>query len=208
MCNVSTSHSSFLLCSPSVVAPITHRLEEHRQLFSPYRSVNRARGGNTSNVGSRRSRRPRSASGHIATHTHTFVCLENKDASTCPSSTEKQELFCGGLGERKIQSDDASEVHKKLIETYPKLVESGGYELLQTCGTSKYLISIPQPHEGYSALYSKSIGSSAKVNVRPIQHSLKVNTAEDAPSTQVCFWCLLGYIVPFFIFIFKAPSYV
>lgn len=165
---------------------MTRRFEEHRQLFSPYGSVGRR----TSNVASRRSRRPRSYSGRVATHTHTFVCLANKDASTCPSATEKQDLYCAGLGERKVQfeqSGDASEIHRKLTETYPKLLESGGYELLQTCGTSKYLILVPQPPEGYSALYFKSIGSSAKLYIRPIQHSLKANTTEDTPSTQVCF---------------------
>ena len=66
---------------------------------------------------------------------------------------------------------NAAAVHLKIVETYRRLKECGGYELLQARGTSKFLDPVPQPPDGYSALYFKSMGQS-RIFIRSIQKDL------------------------------------
>ncbi len=143
-------------------------LAEHRRLFTS-RSL-----GSTPRVSNRRSRTRTSSQPyhrHMPTHTHTFVCLAEKNTIDVPKSENKQLLYCNGLGERRVQlfqADDSNAVHEKILKQYPKLKDVGSYTFLQS-GPSNKLVPIPEPPEGFSAKYVMALGSS-KVYIRPEQN--------------------------------------
>ena len=64
----------------------------------------------------------------------TFVCLADTTAS-CPRSSVKEEtdLCNAGLGDTSIRleiNDSSVYLHEEILKTFPKLNETGGYELL------------------------------------------------------------------------------
>ena len=63
-----------------------------------------------------------------------FVCLADATASCPPSSVkEKTDLCNAGLGDTTILleiNDGSVYLHEKILKTFPKLNETGGYELL------------------------------------------------------------------------------
>ena len=65
------------------------------------------------------------------------------------------------------------------MEAFPKLKDTGGYELLRA-SNGRVLEVVPVPPEGYSAAYLKDVMQQAKIYIRPIQKSLSidVNTSE------------------------------
>lgn len=74
---------------------------------------------------------------------------------------------------------DAEELNHELTDYYPKLAEGGGYELLRSGGGGRELFVIDMPSVGYSAQYLKSIISSAKIYVRPLQKDLDLSPREN-----------------------------
>lgn len=69
-------------------------------------------------------------------------------------------MFCG-----------AEELREEFLVHFPKLAEEGGYELLRM-GDARNLEVIAEPTDGYSVEYLKSVVSSAKIYVRPLQRDL------------------------------------
>lgn len=62
------------------------------------------------------------------------MCLAKRESSSVPDSQERAALILSGLGEKKIQLDEYSEwpeIYEELMFQYPKLKESGGFELLR-----------------------------------------------------------------------------
>ena len=117
---------------------------------------------------------------------HEFVCLSNIGQRRVPTPMEKVNLVHANLGPLFIEltlNGDAHRFHTELLQAYPKLENSGGYELLRGCDTNnKELVVIPPPVGGYTALFLKSVVSHAKIYVRPLQENLPMEptTEENA----------------------------
>ena len=94
-----------------------------------------------------------------------------------------------GLGQRDVaflEFGGSSEFHPELLEAFPKLKQAGGYELLRTSEHSnKELAVIPPPSGGYTAQYLKAVVSQAKVYVRPLQHSLSLETVSGREDVSI-----------------------
>ena len=109
--------------------------------------------------------------------THTFVCLGSLDKEDIPNGKERAELQLAGLGEKELSLSlhgSADDLHAELIMEYPKLKDSGGYELLRQ-GAGRHLEEIPSPRGGYTAEFLKTVVHNAKIYVRPIQQALDMN---------------------------------
>ena len=123
---------------------------------------------------------PKSKKKKIAMWQHSFVCLADVGQTRVPAPLEKAKLMQAGLGQRDVaflEFGGSSEFHLELLEAFPKLKQAGGYELLRTSEHSnKELAVIPPPSGGYTAQYLKAVVSQAKVYVRPLQHSLSLET--------------------------------
>ena len=103
-----------------------------------------------------------------------------------PTCKEKLALAMADLGEKKIafnKNGKGCHIHEKLLETFPKLKDGGGYELLRTEDGRRHLILIPCPLGGYTVDYLKSVLSQAKAYVRPIQKNLSLSV--ESPPCQV-----------------------
>ena len=125
----SSSPSSTLTAPPTVQ-------EEHRRLFGYKPPTPRDKSGQTRSdkkrIISLRSGKP------VAivikdTWTHNFVCLSKCVDENTPTCKEKLALAMAGLGEKKIvfrKNGKGCHIHEKLLKTFPKLKDGGGYELL------------------------------------------------------------------------------
>ena len=64
---------------------------------------------------------------------HNFVCLNNTCDETTPGCKQRVELSMAGLGEKKVTFNKNGNwpfIDRKLKETFPKLKDGGGHELL------------------------------------------------------------------------------
>ena len=69
------------------------------------------------------------------TVTRKFVCFADKGQTDVPTVQEKRELFLGGLGEKKIAlpvDGEFSRLHALLVDSFPRLSDAGGFELMYT----------------------------------------------------------------------------
>jgi hypothetical protein len=76
-----------------------------------------------------------------------FIFLKD----TVPSREEKDLLLQAGVDEKKltiIKTYDADLFKQKLEEAFPPIINCGGFELLKTCGNSKYTLHCQFPQEG------------------------------------------------------------
>lgn len=136
------------------------------------------RGMGYSKGGNKRKRLP--------TWSHTFVCLSNKDKQTVPDSSERAALLLAGLGEKKVTFDEFcnhQEIKSELEFGFPKLLDSGGFELLRIQeGGGKTLHSIETPKNGFTVPFLRAVVHHAVIYIRPLQKNL--STEEDACSTM------------------------
>ncbi|WAR15457.1 hypothetical protein MAR_005562, partial [Mya arenaria] len=119
---------------------------------------------------------------------------------TVPSREEKALLFQAGVGEKKltiIKTYDADLFKQKLEEAFPPIINCGGFELLRTCGNSKYTLQpLPIPPGGCTTKYlcdESSLGQ-AVCYIRPIQKDLDINLCSsqvdtDDQTTEMCLRC-------------------
>ncbi|WAR20106.1 hypothetical protein MAR_001944 [Mya arenaria] len=119
---------------------------------------------------------------------------------TVPSREEKALLFQAGVGEKKltiIKTYNADLFKQKLEEAFPPIINCGGFELLRTCGNSKYTLQpLPIPPGGYTTKYlcdESSLGQ-AVCYIRPIQKDLDINLCSsqvdtDDQTTEMCLRC-------------------
>ena len=94
------------------------------------------------------------------TWTHEFFCLADKGQMAVCSKSFKIQLQQAGLGRKKIRFNskaNATEVKTKLEESYPKLIDGGGFEILQRGLSPSELSIIPPPNSGYTvhALFTR-----------------------------------------------------
>ena len=102
-----------------------------------------------------------------------------------PSNGYKTQLSNASLGEKKMTFEKKSSCnyfHEKLLESYPKLKEGGGYELMRTKfrSTSKLEILQPKGNAGHNVLDLKEMVASARIYVRPLQNDLSLEQIEHA----------------------------
>jgi hypothetical protein len=110
--------------------------------------------------------------------TRKFVCLADKEQVEAPDREEQRNLLVAGLGEVKVAiPEDANEnnVRDLLIETFPKVEESGGFELMYAETRSRDLLVIPPGPDGLSTKYLASFIGQGKIYIRPIQQDLPLN---------------------------------
>ena len=158
------------------------------------------RGMGHSKGGNKRKRLP--------TWSHTFVCLSNKDKQTVPDSSEQAALLLAGLGEKKVTFDEFCNHQEKNSELefgFPKLVDSGGFELLRIQEGGKTLHSIETPKNGFTVPFLRAVVHHAVIYIRPLQKNL--STEVDACSTMVSTFqsgrkCFLNVT---FLFLFCSP---
>ena len=161
-------------------------MENFRSLFSPC-------GGSKNNL-SRPPPAKKAKKGPFQvkeTWTHEFFCLASTTVTRVPSRMEKLKLQDAGLGRRKIVFSckaSAFEVQSVLENIYPKLSETGGFELLRSGSPCTSLITIHPPATGgYSVPFlrdSAGLGQ-ALAYIRPLLQK-DLNTAAVVIAEQVC----------------------
>lgn len=131
----------------------------------------------------------------LPTWTHTFVCLAKRESSSVPDSQERAALILSGLGEKKIQLDEYSEwpeIYDELLFQYPKLKESGGFELLRVGeGGGKRLQTIACPPKGYTVVYLQAVVHHATVYIRPLQRDITLEVESPQPVSENLYTTLI-----------------
>ena len=177
-----------------------------QRLFAPYSSSS-SHSGSSSGItqvrpgGTGRKRKQFSARPKRETWTHEFLCLASRNQTYPPNQREKLQLVDAGLGRKKItfhQSGDANHVKEKLEQMYPKLMKSGGFEILRSQGRIDPLKTVNPPKSGYSVSFLRDVSSlgSAVAYIRPIQSDLDLSFVPPVDLAQV------NNIVPWFLPIF------
>ena len=113
---------------------------------------------------------------------HKFTCLSSASAQRVPcTQAEKMVLEEAGLGEKLITIPNidctAENFNKLLVDAFPKLKESGGFELLRCKTQSRDLILISPRIASNARLLKRRIGN-GRVYIRPIQRSLGLEAVE------------------------------
>ena len=102
------------------------------------------------------------------TQTMTIVLFVYRYA---PDQQTRSILQLAGLGEKNIEVflyGDAEDLDMKMVETFPRSAEAGGYDLRRLGDKGgKELTVIQMPEDGYTPEYLKSVVSSAKIFIRP-----------------------------------------
>ena len=117
-----------------------------------------------------------------------FVCLADKDQHHVLSSVGAKEILVqAGLGEKKVELYEdfsAYEFQQKIIQSFPKLQNAGGFELMRCIANSRQLEPISVMVAKSPLLLKKVIGN-GRIYVRPIQKNLDTTPADDdmSPST-------------------------
>ena len=98
---------------------------------------------------------------------------------------EREQLLDAGLGEHKLTFNDldcsAEEYKKVLIDNFPKLCDSGGYELMRCCPNSRLLECISASALQSPQSTQERVGRS-KVYIRPILDVTPVENEENFES--------------------------
>lgn len=130
-----------------------------------------------------------------STWCHDFVCLSSTTATKPPSSLEIAALIRAGLGRKQLtlfEGDGSVEVHTEIMQSFPRLQEGGGYELMRVAESGQRLLQvIPSPSDGYSVMYLKEVLRQAKVYIRPVQQDLSLIPCAVPTNVQVCNLLLL-----------------
>ena len=180
----SSSSSSTTSVGPSTSGSRTHN--ELQTLFPHHFSSNsRSASYNRNRSNSRKRKRNGTTNSKSKTKsiTRKFVCLADKEQYEIPDREEQRELLVAGLGEVKIavpEHANEKDVRDLLIETFAKLKDCGGFELMYAETRSKDLLLIPLGPDGLSMKYIASFIGQGKIYIRPIQQDLPLG--EDSPS--------------------------
>ena len=155
--------------------------DEFRRLFAPYSNAN-----NGSLVWGPPPKRSKTNSWGPTRYfklkdlwTHKFMCLANPQQNCTPSRLEKSKSQKAGLGRKRIifnRKDNPVQVKLKLEESYPKLVEGGGFEILRSGASQNTLEVIEPPPSGYSISFLRDHSGlgQAIAYIRPLQLDLDI----------------------------------
>ena len=148
--------------------------KEHRSNFASYTSTKRKQPFLCRSVKKRHK---------LSTSwTHTFVCLAGCNSCKVPGTVWERELLReAGLGEKKILFPDsecsAEDYKQELCDSYPRLLDSGGFELMRCCSNSRNLEPLPHVVLQSPKATQECVGRS-KVYIRPIQRDLDITPVE------------------------------
>ena len=183
--NISSSPST-----TAVSASTSRSYSELQTLFphhftSTSRTVNADR--NRSNSKKRKRMGTNTSKSKTKSLTRKFVCLADKEQLEVPDREEQRNLLVAGLGEVKVaipEDSNENNVRDLLIETFPKLKEIGGFELMYVESRSKDLLVIPPGPDGTSIKYLASFIGQGKIYIRPIQQDLPLNEDSSPVTTR------------------------
>ena len=116
-----------------------------------------------------------------------FVCLDSTNATSAPCTpSAKEKLVAAGLGEKKFTIPDTScsknAFNDAILELFPRLRESGGYELLKCVPNSKQL-EIVSSRISQSPSLLRSVVGNGRVFIRPVQNNLSLVPEERLSSS-------------------------
>lgn len=127
-----------------------------------------------------------------------FMCLAKKDAQFAPSTVaEKEMLVEAGLGEKIIkleESSDLKEIHKAMIEAFPKLRDGGGFELLRALPSTRRLEPL-SPVISKTIKLIKCVLGNSRIYVRPIQKDLDLHFSDDKSNMDDEVWSLVCQLI-------------
>ena len=120
--------------------------------------------------------------------TQKFVCLACTDDKRVPTKSAYRDiLVSAGLGEKKVQVPDVDctteQFYDVLMEAFPKLKDSGGFELMRCIPSTRDLELIKSPACLSPRLLRSQIGT-ARIYIRPIQADLDIE-ADNEPAIDV-----------------------
>lgn len=101
-----------------------------------------------------------------------------------PDSRRKTELKVAGLGEKQLVialRATAVQLHSKVLLTFPKLLDCGGYEFLRCLPNSRSLVGIHTPNGGHTPQTLKDDVGNARIYVRPLQKDLPMTEENPLP---------------------------
>lgn len=107
------------------------------------------------------------------------MCLALRFATHVPSHQRKEELKAADLGEKRVDIGlraNAAQFHEKLVMTFPKLTDSGGYELLKCLPNSRSLVQLPAPTSGHTPESLRQAVGQARLYIRPLQKDLPLES--------------------------------
>lgn len=160
---------------------------EHRKNFAPYVGKGKQRARDHS------SPPPPPKRQHW---THKFLCVSSCDAKTAPrKGAERQLLIEAGLWDKSISFPNidctAEEYREQLLEAFPKLKHTGGYDLMKCVPNSNMLECLP-PNVLLSPRNTQEYVGRSKVYIRPIQKDLDLTPVElDGAYKSVCIQCII-----------------
>ena len=115
----------------------------------------------------------------LETWTHDICVLGRCDENVTPDRQRMDVLMQAGLGKMKLvfPNNKAShiEVYNFLEETFPRLRDGGGIEVLRAVGGGggqRPLHYVPPGREGYTVVHLRERFSQAAVYIRPLQSDL------------------------------------
>ena len=139
-CNPSSSVAAPVAAGPSRGDGSSRIDEELKSLFPHHFHQPSCFGshGNAATNNQRRSKKRKTKgsedkSKKCKTATLKFVCLSDKDQSETPDAEEQRDLLLADLGEVKItvpEESDELEICNLIMETFSKLLDAGGFELM------------------------------------------------------------------------------
>ena len=94
------------------------------------------------------------------------------------------QLKAAGLGEKQViigLRASAMQLHEKILATFLKLTEGGGYQLLRCLPNSRHLMELAAPEGGHTPLSLKEDAGQARIYLRPLQRDLSVCPEEMHP---------------------------
>ena len=174
-------------------------LGNFRNLFAPYGNM---KGKSTSSSvqsahpPSKRRKPNVNGSWKRESWTHVFFCLANSEQCVPPTASLKTKLQEAGLGRKKVYfhyQASAVDFQTRLEEVYPKLKESGGFEILRRGSQTSDLVLIQPPRSGYSVPFLRDASDlgQAIAFIRPIQNNLDITPTQVVNGFEVSFKTLL-----------------
>lgn len=158
---------------------------EHRKNFAPYEGKGKQRARSNSTSAPPPPKRQQ--------WTHRFLCVSSCEAKTAPrKGAERQLLMEAGLWDKSVSFPNIDctpeEYREQLQETFPKLKDAGGYELMKCIPNSNHLECLP-PSALMSPRNTQECVGRSKVYIRPVQKDLDLTPVQmnlDGAFASVC----------------------
>ena len=163
---------------------------EHRQNFASYVGKGKQRARDCPSAPPRKRQQ----------WTHKFLCVPSCSTNTAPrKGSERQLLISAGLWEKLVTFPNMDcppeEYRDHLLETFPKLKDAGGFELMRCIPNSNQLECLP-PLALHSPRNTQECVGKSKVYIRPIQKDLSLSPLEqDLDGTYVSVHIILQLIL-------------